>query len=178
MEHIIIDSRVVTPDDSEIISLAENQISLEEQVKELEHQLKEAQERLHLVSEQLLPNAMAKAGMKEFKMANGLQITIKEDVYASIRKDFINQAVEWLDQHQLGDIVREDVTVKFGRGQQATATKLFEYCRANGFNAENKLAVHPQTLKTTVEEQIAKGIQFPDEFFEIMSNRRAIIDLE
>ena len=163
---------------TDLAVLAEKQIFLEGRVKEVEELLDTVKEQLRVIQEQHIPEAMSTIGMKEFKLLNGYKITIKDDVFASIRKDFINQAVAWLDTKGLGDIVKDDVTVKFGRGEGEKATALLEYCNGRGFNANEKLSVHPQTLKATVKEQLEKGVEFPEEFFSIGPVRKAIIKVK
>lgn len=157
----------------EISKLAKEQLSWEEKIIQLETDLDHAKESLKQIQEFLLPEAMMNVGMMEFKMANGSKITIKDDVYASIRKDFINQAVGWLNSVGLGDIVKDQVSVDFGRGE--SAQELIEFCKKHKLSASEKLSVHPSTLKATVKEMLAKGVEFPDEFFSIAPVKKAII---
>lgn len=160
---------------TELSDLAQRQLFLEGRVSEIEHMLDETKEQLRMVQEVHIPETMAAIGMKEFKLANGYKLSIKEDVFASIRKDFTNQAVQWLDNKGLGDIVKDEVSVKFGRGEFDNVESLIEYCNSHNMNATEKLSVHPQTLKATVKEQLAKGIEFPEEFFSVGPVRKAII---
>lgn len=160
---------------SSISELAERQLHLELTVKGVETRLAELKEELREVQEVLLPEAMATVGMSEFKLSNGNKITIKDDVYASIRADYISDAVQWLDAMGLGDIVKDDVTVKFGRGDATKAAAVVEFCQQNGYNVNEKLSVHPQTLKAVVKEQLARGIQFPDEYFSVNPVKKAVI---
>lgn len=160
---------------ADLIVLAERQLFLEGRVKEVEDLLAETKEQLRLVQEVYIPDTMSQVGMCEFKLANGYKLTIKEDVFASIRKDFVGSAVEWLDANGLGGIVKDEIKVNFGRGDAEYGKKLMEYCVKNGYNAEEKLTVHPMTLKATVKEQLSKGIEFPEEFFSIGPVRKAVI---
>lgn len=160
---------------AEISSLAERQLNLEVDVKNLEELLNVKKEELKHIQEVLLPEAMASVGMSEFKLGNGTKITIKDDVYASIRAEYILKAVSWLDSMGLGDIVKDDVTVKFGRGDSEKAKDIVSYAQAQGYNVNEKLYVHPQTLKATVKEQLARGVQFPDEFFSINPVKKSVI---
>lgn len=159
----------------EISTLAQQQLELEKEVKEYERILEEAKESLRHIQEVLLPEAMATVGMSEFKLANGAKITIKDDVYASLRADYILDAVKWLDGMGLGDIVKDDVTVKFGRGDSDKAKDIVSYAQAQGYNVSEKMSVHPQTLKATVKEQLARGVQFPEEFFSINPVKKSVI---
>lgn len=177
MEEFLKDS-VATPKDNElkeIAQLANDQRHWEKQIATLEYELEQAKEALRQIQEFLLPEAMATAGLMEFKLVDGSKIAIKDDVYASIRKDRIGEAVAWLDSVGIGDIVKDKIDVNFGRGEADLARSFMDFCRQNGYNASESLSVHPQTLKATVKEQLAKGVQFPDEFFSIQPVRKAII---
>ena len=160
---------------SELAALATQQLKLEADIAEGNNILAVLAERLRKIQEVAIPDLMASIGMKKFTLANGYTLTIKEDVFASMRADFIPQAVKWLDDHELGGIVKDDVIVKFGRGDAELAKKLMAFCESNQFNAAEKLSVHPMTLKATVREQLAKGVEFPTEFFSTGPIKKAII---
>lgn len=158
-----------------ISSLALQQLDWESKITQLTVDLEHAQDALRQIQEYLLPETMVSAGMSEFKLVNGSKITIKNDVYASIRKDFIDDAVKWLDENGLGDIVKDKININFGRGESEEARKVIEFCKANGYDAGETLSVHPQTLKATIKEQMSRGVQFPEEFFSIAPVKKAII---
>lgn len=159
----------------ELSMLAEKQLHLERRVVELEDLLAATKEDLRQVQEIHIPEAMAAIGMSEFKLSNGYKVSVRDDVYASIRKDFLGNAVQWLDENGLGGIVKDQVAVEFGRGEFDNVNELLDFCVANGLNASEKLSVHPMTLKGVVKEQMAKGVQFPEEYFSIAPVRKAII---
>jgi len=158
-----------------ISRLAQEQLEWEASVKQCEVDLDHAKEALRNIQEYLLPEAMLAIGMSEFKLSNGAKITIRSDVYASVRKDFMQQAVEWLDANQLGGIVKDQVAVEFGRGEFESVKELMEFCKATGLNANEKLSIHPSTLKATVKEQMARGVEFPEEFFSVGPLNKTVI---
>lgn len=158
-----------------ISQLVKDQQELEERVAQCEADLEASKEALRNIQEYLLPEAMLSIGMSEFKLSNGTKITIKNDVYASVRKDFIGDAVAWLDENGLGGIVKDQVAVDFGRGEFDNVSELLKFCRTNGLNANEKLSIHPSTLKATVKEQMANGLEFPEEYFSIAPIKKSII---
>ena len=166
----------VSNDNLQIIStLASEQVEFELKIKQLEADLEHAKESLRQIQEYLLPEAMRAINMSEFKLLNGSKITIKDDVYASIRKEYIGQAVSWFDENGLGDIVKDKIAIDFGRGESESAKSLIAYCESQGFRANETLSVHPQTLKATIKEQMSRGVQFPEELFSIAPVRKAVI---
>ena len=177
MEQFLADA-VADPNDKElaiISKLAQDQLDWEKRIDQLETDLEHAKDSLRQIQEHLLPEAMATVGMSEFKLLSGAKITVKDDVYASVRKDYIVSAVGWLDSAGLGDIVKDKVDVNFGRGESDKAKSLLDYCKENGFTASETLSIHPQTLKATVKEQLARGVEFPEEYFSIAPVRKAVI---
>lgn len=172
------DSSVSAPNNKELTELsdlAKQQLQLMDEIATVEQTLEALKEQLKHVQESTLPDLMLSLGMSEFRLNNGYRITVKPDIYASIRADKITHAVDWLDEQGLGDVVKDDVTVKFGRGEAEQAKILLAFCRNHKFNAGEKLSVHPQTLKALIKEQLAKGIEFPDEYFSIAALNKAII---
>ena len=163
---------------SEISRLATWQLDLESEIKVYENMVNDKKETLKRVQEVLLPEAMLSVGMSEFKLDNGNKITIKDDVYASIRKEYLCEAVDWLDSKGIGDIAKSKVDVSFGRGESELVKGLMVYLQAKGFNATEQLSVHPQTLKATVKEQLARGVEFPEEFFSVHPVKKSVIKVK
>lgn len=159
----------------EISKLAARQKFLQETLEEAEAEVVRVKEELRAIQEDLLPEAMLAIGISEFKLTDGSKITIKPEVYASIRKDFINQAVTWLDEQGLGYVVKDKVEINFDRGEGDKAKEIVKYAQKQGYNVSETLSVHPSTLKALVKEQLAKGVQFPEEYFSIQPVNKSIL---
>lgn len=161
---------------SEIAALAQQQVAQQLQVEEIELALKKAQEKLRQIQEVDLPNAMAQAGVTEIRLPDGRRITIKEDIYASIPKDRYIEAMTWLQDNGFGDVIKNEVKVTFGRGEESGAQELIADLTAHGWNNyESKVAVHPQTLKALLREQLAAGVNIPLDVFGAGPVTKAII---
>ena len=163
-------------DDIGIISkLATQQLELETKVMIAEAQLATAKDELRKVQEFLLPEAMTNVGMKKFTMANGFNVTIKDDILASIRADYKEAAYNWLEEHKLGGIIKDKVEVTFGKGDSELAADVVSYCQAKGYPVTNNQSVHAGTLKATIKEVMTTGVQFPEEMFSIHPFQKATI---
>lgn len=161
----------------EIAALAERQLEQQAEVEHLEEFLKKAQAALRQTREVDLPNAMQQAGVSEIKLPTGEKITIKEDVYASIPKDERGElAYAWLRDNGFGDVIKNEVKVAFGRGEEEQAAALLAECKVNGWNnASFAATVHSSTLKALIREQLAKGADFPLELFGAQPVTKAVI---
>lgn len=160
---------------TQISLLARHQRACEDAIADLELKLKKATEELRKVQEDLLPNAMAEAGMKAFTLDNGAKITIKDDVAVSIPKDQKYQAYQWLRDNGFGDVIKHNVVVEFGKEDDDAAIRLMQYCEKQGKHAEDQQSVHSQTLKALVKEQLAKGKEIPLDLFGAYPYSKAVI---
>lgn len=161
----------------EIAALAERQLEQQAEVEHLEAFLKTATAALRQTQEVDLPNAMHQAGVSEIKLPSGEEITIKEDVYASLPKDARgDDALQWLRDNGFGDVIKNEVRVAFGKGEEEQAAALVKECGVNGWNnVSSATTVHSGTLKALVREQLSKGADFPMELFGVIPVSKAVI---
>lgn len=160
---------------SQVHQLAVQQLHLQEEVAHLEAELASAKERLERIQNVALPEAMLSLGLSKFTLTSGATVSIKEDVMASIKADYIDGAVAWLDKIGCGDVVKDEIKVNLSRGEAELAARFMALAYALNVKATEKLSVHPQTLKALVKEQRTKGVVFPDALFSIFDFRKAII---
>lgn len=158
---------------SSISDLANMQITLSEQLDALAGKTKELQDKLKRVQEVQLPEAMAAAGMLEFKLMNGAKITIKEDLSISVPKSRMLEIATWLRTNGLGDILRETMIVQLDGDE--TTLLLREFIAEKKMTADAKLDVNSSTLKAVLREQIAEGKNIDLKTFGAYAWRRAII---
>lgn len=160
---------------SEAMALARMQLTLEGELAELEARVSAKAEELRKVREDDLPSLMKGIGMDSFTLDTGESVTIKKDVYPSIRAAMINQAVEWFDANSLGHVVKDEVKIELGRGQQKLAEKFQKLALRLKVSMVEKLSVNAQTLKSLVKEQREKGVVFPEEIFSIFDKDTSVI---
>ena len=109
---------------------------------------------------------MASLNISKFVMDDGTEIAIKDELYASIKKEKEKEALTWLDDNGLGDIIKHDITLSFARGEHEEAERIKGVLKKNGQdNYDEKASVHPQTLKATFKDLRNKGEDIPEELF-------------
>ncbi len=150
---------------SQVAELATRQLQLERKVADAEVALEELKEELSHVQSELLPDAMAEAGVESFTLANGYTVSIKSAVFASIPEKFKEQAFTWLRAHNASSLIKNQFTLQFGKGDDDKADKLKQILEAQGLEADVKQAVHPMTLKAYIREQLEQGVEFPMDIF-------------
>lgn len=160
---------------SRIAVLAKSQLALEQEVAALEERLKAKNAELRAVREVDLPEAMSQAGCSAYKLEDGSAVTVKRDWAVSIQKDRQEKAFAWLEEQNLDSIIKRDLRVQFGRGEGSAADTLVAYLMQNyaGNQPTDKRGVHPQTLKATIKEQLARQVAVPTELFSLVPLRWA-----
>lgn len=158
-----------------ISELAELQVEREKEVADLELKLELANEALAKVRDFLLPDAMMSVGMESFKLKDGTAILISKFYSASIPKDRTTTAFAWLRNNGFSELIKREIKTKFGKGQDDIANKMLQLLKENfpNWQWEDKEAVHPQTLKAFVREQIEAGKPIPMEDLGVFIGNRA-----
>ena len=161
---------------SGISALAEEQLRLEERLKEAEALVQDISKELRNISQVKLPEAMQALGLSAFALSDGSSITVKDEVFASIKEKDRPAAHQWLREMGFNDIIKNEVIVSFGRGDDDRASELGSILAANAYdNWKQKEAVHTGTLKAFIKEQLSLGNNIPLSLFSAFLYQRSII---
>jgi hypothetical protein len=162
--------------------LVNKQLQLEADVMELETYLSEKNIQLKKVAEDEIPNLFQELGIQEFKLQDGSKVTVKPYYAASISAEKQDAAFTWLRENGLDDVIKHNITVAYGRGEDKECDKLKATLAELNVNYIEKAGVHPQTLKALVKEQIEvmsnrleEGVKFPMELFNVFIGNKTTI---
>ena len=147
----------------------------EDQVAHLEDQLKESKKELLKLTDEDLPAMLQELGLSSFSLDDGSNVEVKPTYGASIKVDNRPAAFEWLREHGYDDIIKNTVACSFGRGEDDRASAFAAFAEKEGYFAEQKTEVHPQTLRAFVKERVEAGDEFPMELFGAYVGQRAVI---
>ncbi|MEC8831477.1 MAG: hypothetical protein VX772_03885, partial [Bacteroidota bacterium] len=75
------------------------------------------------------------------------------------------EAFGWLKEHGHDDIIKNEVIIRFGRGEEDKANELVKELDGKGLSPDQKRRVEPMTIKGFVREQIEKGVNLPQDKF-------------
>jgi hypothetical protein len=168
---MIIDLRKDAPDqtdnvDPEKLSQEVEKLkSVQNQIQNLEAQIKDLKEDEKYFSCVVIPKLMEDMNLSSLKLKDGSELTVKQIYSASIRADKKAEAINWLRDNGLGDIVKNNITVSFGQGEDNKAVGYASLARSNGFEPIQEEKVHPSTLKVVMKEWKDKGHEVPEELF-------------
>jgi hypothetical protein len=108
-------------------------------------------------------------------MEDGSSIEVKPFYSASITEARRAEAFQWLRDHGFDDIIKNTVSVRFGRGEDELCNRLLGMLGQQGFPVEQSEKVEPSTLKAWVKERVTRGEQFPMELFGAYIGKKASI---
>ena len=158
-----------------ISALGRQAIMLEKDIEDLEAVIAEKKEALRNLTDERIPDALKEIGMVKFEMNDGSIVEVKPFYSASIPVDRRGEAYEWLRTHGYDDIIKNTVSVQFGRGEDDAAGELINSIRKQGLLPEQAEKIESQTLKAWVREMVEKGTEFPTELFGAFTGFKAKI---
>ena len=169
-------------DQEEILDRTENLTSLANQVKTLrtledqvktdEELLKDKKKELERISGEVIPTLLSEMGLASLKLADGSAIEVKQYYAANISVKNREAAYNWLRSNNLGDIIKNEITVSFGRDEDNKATTYVNLAKGQGYQPTQKLKVEPMTLKALVRERIENGKDMPSDIFNVFVGNR------
>jgi hypothetical protein len=130
--------------------------SVEKEIADTEEHLKALKQQKHKLSTEQIPALMDEMGVERIDV-DGVTVARKLIVHASIPAERKDEAYGWLRSNGLDDIIKNDVSLSFGRGEDNVAGDLVDRLRAEGFDPQTKTAIHPMTLKAFVKERFENG---------------------
>ena len=172
-------------DQQQVIQKTDNIQSLADQVERLEkmnrgiekteESLKEQKKQKDHVSMEVIPTLMSEMGLAELKLIDGSMVTVKPNYSASITVANREAAFNWLRNNGLGDIIKNEISVSFGRNEDNKAADYASLAQERGYQPTQKLKVEPMTLKALVRERIEAGKEMPTELFNVFVGNQTTI---
>ena len=172
-------------DQQQVIQKTDNIQSLADQVERLEkmnsgiekteESLKEQKKQKDHVSMEVIPTLMSEMGLAELKLVDGSVVTVKPNYSASITVANREAAFNWLRNNGLGDIIKNEISVSFGRNEDNKAADYASLAQERGYQPTQKLKVEPMTLKALVRERIEAGKEMPTELFNVFVGNKTTI---
>ena len=172
-------------DQQNAMSKTENIQSLADQVENLEQatlnveateeKLKILKKRKDHIAEEIIPTMMSEMGLSHLKLMDGSSVDVKPYYSANISIANKESAFNWLRNNGLGDIIKNEISVSFGRNEDNKAADYAALAEERGFQPTQKLKVEPMTLKALVRERIEAGKDMPTEIFNVFIGNKTTI---
>ena len=172
-------------DQQNAMSKTENIQSLADQVEKLESlqtrlqlqedNMKSTKKEIERLSGDIIPTMMSEMGLAELKLQDGSHLKVSTSYRATIKEANKEAAFNWLRNNGLGDIIKNEISVSFGRNEDNKAANYAEPAKGHGFQPTQKMKVEPMTLKALVRERIEAGKEMPTEIFGVFSENKTTI---
>ena len=148
---------------------------LEDKILKAEDDLKKLKEDADVLSGEVIPTMMTEMNISTLKLADGTAVEVKPIYGASISPERKEEAFNWLRINGLGDLIKNEVTVSFGRNEDNKAIAYANLAAENGYQPSQRLKVEPMTLKALVRERIEAGKDMPSDLFNVFAGNRTKI---
>ena len=149
--------------------------SLEDEIEEQEKKLKELKRNQELLSGEVIPTMMTEMNISTLKLADGSAVEVKPVYGASFPVAKKEEAYTWLRENGLGDLIKNEITVAFGRNEDNKAMAYATLAQGQGYEPIQKLKVEPMTLKALVRERLESGQEMPSDLFNVFAGNRTKI---
>jgi hypothetical protein len=149
--------------------------AMEDLIKTMEETLKNKKKDLERVSGEIIPTLLSEMGLSSLKLADGSAVDVKPYYSATISIANREKAYNWLRLNGLGDIIKNEISVSFGRNEDTKAAEYADLAKGQGYQPTQKLKVEPMTLKALVRERIEAGKEMPTDIFNVFVGNRTKI---
>ena len=148
---------------------------LEDEIQNAEESISKLKEKARILSQVEIPAMMHEMHITKLKLKDGESVEVKPFYSASIPPEKQEEAFTWLRNNGLGDIIKNDITVTFGQGEDNKAAQYAVLARGQGFEPIQKVGVHSQTLKAVVRERVEAGLDMPSDIFKTFAGNQTKI---
>ena len=148
--------------------------AMQQQLETQENAIKEKKKQIQHLSGEVIPTMMSEMGLAELKLHDGSHLKVSTSYRATITEANKEAAFNWLRENGLGDIIKNEISVSFGRNEDNKAADYAELAKSSGFQPTQKMKVEPMTLKALVRERIEAGKEMPTEIFGVFSENKTI----
>jgi hypothetical protein len=176
------------------VRLADEMRFILRKMENLTQEIKDLDKRYDTIANDTLPNLMLAIGITNFKLDSGEIISIKDVLRGAIPSqgaidkadgpdrdallDRRSQCLAWLRLNGAESLIKNAVTVEFGKGHDKDAETTYQLMVKKGFQVKRDIAVNFQTLQTFLKDALKKGIDIPTEPFGLFVGKVAELKTE
>ena len=162
-------------DPTELSEQIEKFNSIKAQISNAEASLKELKEQEKQLNNFTIPQIMEKMNLETLKLKDGSELSVKKVYSATMKADKKADCIQWLRNNGLGDIVKNEITVNFGQGEENKAAEYATLAKGQGYEPSQKESVHHSQLSVVIREWKEKGNEVPADLFNILEGNRTSV---
>jgi len=138
---------------------------IQQEIQNYKDRIKDLEDSEKYYSQVIIPDIMNAMNLKTMKLKDGSEIEIDNKFYATALASKRAEAYQWLRENGLGNIVKNEITVRFGKDEDNKATQYATLARGQGYEPEQKVSVNAGTLRVALRDLHERGGQIPSEYF-------------
>ena len=149
--------------------------AMQQQLQIQEDAVKEKKKQIDHISGEVIPTMMTEMGLSELKLQDGSHLKVSTSYKAHISEANKEAAYNWLRNNGLGDIIKNEISVSFGKDEDTKAASYVDLAKSQGLEPSRKMKVEPMTLKALVRERIEAGKEMLTEIFGVFNENKTTI---
>lgn len=165
MQNLLTGQEIKDDELKSLSDLALRQLDLEVESERLQAKLDKVNEQLLQIGTVTIPDKMKDLGLSEFKLSDGSKVSVKPFYSASIIKEEAPGAIKWLEDNELGGVVKREINVPIDKGDSTGTKKIEAALKKLKIEFEKKEGVHAMTLKSLFKELSEAGKTLPVKYF-------------
>ena len=138
---------------------------IHQEIKNYKNRIKDLEENESYLSEVVIPDMMLSMNLKTMKLKDGSELEVDNKFFATALAEKRPEAYQWLRENGLGNIVKNEITVRFGKDEDNKAQQYATLARGQGYEPEQKVSVNAGTLRVALRDLHERGGQIPSEYF-------------
>ena len=168
---MLIDMRKDAPDQANTVdpdklsTEVEKLRSIQNEILSHEDKIKDLKQDEKHFSCVVIPKLMEDMNLQSLKLKDGSELTVKQIYSATLKADKKAEGIHWLRDNGLGDIVKNNITVTFGQGEDNKAVEYAGLARERGYEPTQDEKVHHASLTVVMKDFKEKGNEIPTDLF-------------
>lgn len=144
-------------------------MDLEAAITTLELAIAEKKHEVQELRTKVIPDLLRSIRMNSFTLDDGTVVELKDELYPDIPAAKREAAYEWLRQNGHGDIIKHEIKITFGMGEDLEALAIRKTLTEHNspLNFSEKETILPQSLRAWVREQERRGTDLPSDLFSV-----------
>ena len=144
-------------------------LRLEEELAEETENAKATAAKIREIKEKRIPGLMNDVGLTKVVIedkGDKFQVTVKTGVYPSVSQERMPKVCDWLEEHDRGGAVKNELTVDLGRESQEELKRILQALKkVTNRPMDVRRTVHAGTLKAILREMVEAHEDVPLNLF-------------
>ncbi len=113
---------------------------IQQEIQNHKDKIKDLEDSEKNFSQVIIPDMMNAMNLKTMKLKDGSELEIDDKFYATALAPKRAEAYQWLRENGLGNIVKNEITVRFGKDEDNKAMQYATLAKGQGYEPEQKVS--------------------------------------